>query len=301
MIRIIEASNYSLDAIDLYQKIGPVQFGLQEGIDLQTIIIVIRIGHYINSSFLDRYPSLKYIISPTTGITHLDVDEIERHRIHLRCLRDVPDKILQIKSTSEMTLGMAILINRKLGKLVANLVSDSAFHSRLEYCGNELSVNSLGIIGYGRIGRHLYDYCQRIWGTSLVWDIDQNRLDDLPLKSRAKNLDELLKNSKTICLCVDLNQTSLHMIGENELASMPRGACLINTSRGEVVDESAIEAAIKSGHLGGYATDVLSNEDFANISSNRLWKLAMQGHNVLITSHRWLYNRCYAFYRGHYG
>ena len=66
---------------------------------------------------------------------------------------------------------------------------------------------------------------------------------------------------------------------------MPRGTCLVNTSRGEVVNEQAVVDALVSGHLGGYATDVLTDEDFTTLHSNPLWIIASQGHNVLITPH----------------
>ena len=119
MIRIIEPENYSLEAIRQYEQIDAISYGMASEADFDCTTIVIRINYNINSSFLDLFPNLKYIVSPTTGLTHIDLKELDRRNITLRCLRDVPDEILDITSTSEMALGLAIMINRRLGRLLA--------------------------------------------------------------------------------------------------------------------------------------------------------------------------------------
>ena len=116
MIRIIEPENYSLEAIRQYEQIDAISYGMASEADFDCTTIVIRINYNINSSFLDLFPNLKYIVSPTTGLTHIDLEELDRRNITLRCLRDVPDEILDITSTSEGGLGAGYHDQPKVGE-----------------------------------------------------------------------------------------------------------------------------------------------------------------------------------------
>lgn len=109
---------------------------------------------------------------------------------------------------------------------------------------------TLGIIGYGRIGRTLATYASAMGMTVIVFDRGYG----------SAVLERLMAESDYISLHVPLTADTRGLIGENELSCMKRGAVLINASRGSVVDEIAMIAALQSGRLGGAVLDVFADE-----------------------------------------
>ena len=134
---------------------------------------------------------------------------------------------------------------------------------------------TVGIIGYGRLGRMMARYCSSFGSKVLVCDPYCRRVNKVGLK-------ELFDKSDIVSLHVHVTDETRHMIDENLLGNLETPVYLINTSRGEIVDEKAIIAALESGKLLGYATDVLEDE-FGNIKNSDLTK--RQDLNIIITPH----------------
>jgi D-3-phosphoglycerate dehydrogenase len=125
----------------------------------------------------------------------------------------------------------------------------------------ELANTTIGLVGFGSIGRAM---AQRLapFGSRLLYSA-RHAVDpaiEQQFGVRYASLDELLTSSTIVSLHVPLTGATQGLIGEAELAKMPAGAFLVNTSRGEVIDEAALRRAIESGKLGGAALDVLYNE-----------------------------------------
>jgi phosphoglycerate dehydrogenase-like enzyme len=125
----------------------------------------------------------------------------------------------------------------------------------------DLSTSTIGLVGMGSIGRSV---AERLlpFGSHLLYTarhpVDQTIEQQLAL--RYTSLDDLLASSTIVSLHVPLTADTQGLIGEAELAKMRPGALLINTSRGEVLDEAALQRALVSGHLGGAGLDVLRDE-----------------------------------------
>jgi phosphoglycerate dehydrogenase-like enzyme len=125
----------------------------------------------------------------------------------------------------------------------------------------ELANTTVGLIGFGNIGRAL---AQRLapFGSRLLYTA-RHAVDPATEQQfgvRYASLDDLLASSTIVSLHLPLTGATQGLIGEAELAKMPAGAYLVNTSRGELLDEAALRSAIVSGKLGGAALDVLYNE-----------------------------------------
>jgi len=125
----------------------------------------------------------------------------------------------------------------------------------------ELDKTTVGLVGFGSIGRAV---AQRLdsFGSHLLYTT-RHPVDsaiEQQFGVHYASLDELLASSTIVSLHVPLTGATRQLIGGAELAKMPVGAFLINTSRGEVIDEAALHAAIQNGRLGGAALDVLDNE-----------------------------------------
>jgi phosphoglycerate dehydrogenase-like enzyme len=125
----------------------------------------------------------------------------------------------------------------------------------------ELANTTVGLVGFGNIGRAV---AQRLapFGSRLLYTTHHaiDPATEQQFGVRYASLDDLLASSAIVSLHVPLTGATRALIGEAELAKMQAGAFLVNTSRGEVIDESALHRAIESGKLGGAALDVLYNE-----------------------------------------
>lgn len=127
--------------------------------------------------------------------------------------------------------------------------------------GNELWTKKLGIIGLGRIGQEVakrgLGFEMEIHGFDIYWP--EAFAESHPVK-RHDDAMGVLREADVVSLHTNLSEETRHLINADSLAQMKEGAWLINTSRGELVDTDAVVAALDSGHLGGYATDVLDEE-----------------------------------------
>jgi phosphoglycerate dehydrogenase-like enzyme len=117
-----------------------------------------------------------------------------------------------------------------------------------------------------------------------AYDPYVNKFDDWV--EAVNDLNTITKNVDILAPCVHLNNETEGIIGKQEILNLKKGSYLINTSRGEVIDEDALISAIESGHLAGAAVDVISGEQTKNIREHKLVDLAKNNKNFYITPHR---------------
>jgi D-3-phosphoglycerate dehydrogenase len=142
----------------------------------------------------------------------------------------------------------------------------------------------LGILGLGRIGEKIARY-----GVAFempVFAFDPLRPDWVEGVARCESLDQLLARSDVFCIHVPLNGATRGMIGRRELERLPVGAWVVNTARGECLDEDALVDLLASGRIGGGALDVLCDERGGDdLASRRAVAYARAHSNLLITPH----------------
>lgn len=145
----------------------------------------------------------------------------------------------------------------------------------------EVRGKTLGIIGYGRIGRQVGVLAESMGLTVLYHDIEQQ----LPMGNNRPqlDLDELLANSDYVTLHVPETDETKNMMTAERIAKMKKGACLLNLARGTVVDIPALAAALRSGHLGGAAIDVFPKEPKGNGPGFESELIGLP--NVILTPH----------------
>ena len=132
------------------------------------------------------------------------------------------------------------------------------------FLGPSISGKTLGVIGLGRIGTMVAKLAKG-FGMNIIYNKSKPDPEiEKELGAKFHKLDELLKSSDFISLHVPLTEETRHMINEKTLSKIKKGALLINTARGPVVDEFALVNALKSGQLGGVALDVFDNEPNIN-------------------------------------
>jgi D-3-phosphoglycerate dehydrogenase len=215
-----------------------------------------RLGHRIDEAILGPSPRCRILATPVTGLDHIDLAACEQRGIRVISLRGEVEFLRGVRGTAELTVGLAIALMRHIAP-AARAVRQGQWNRDL-FRGGELYGNTAGIVGMGRLGTLVADYLRAFGMTVLGYD----PRDDFPSEAaeRMASLEELLERANVVILLVRYDSTTRHLIGARQFSQMRPGAVLVNTSRGGVVDEEALLAALHSGSLAGAALDVLDGE-----------------------------------------
>lgn len=283
---VLEPNNYSLDALALYRDLGQVYLGLDVLPDKKEVsILVVRLGYNIDDEFLNLFPNIRWVISPTTGLNHIDLKYCEENGITVFSLNDQPEAIQLVTSTSELTIGLILSLLRKIN----SAHKDVTYHQnwdRDKFKSRQLSKLTLGIVGLGRIGSHVATYAHAFGMKVLAYDpyISSEVFSNLNVEQC--DLIPLLEKSDIVSIHAKLNPENYHLIGLSELNKMRKDAILVNTARGALLDETAAALQIEQGFLAGVAVDVLEYEHTEmDWWDSPLVKAAKANYNVLVTPH----------------
>ena len=192
---------------------------------------------------------------------------------------DTYELINNLPSTSELAFGLMMSLLRNIPKSFNSVKSYNWDYE--PYIGHQIKGKTIGTIGYGRLGKIM---CDLFYG----WGVEKLAYDPYERITTARGtpLKELLKKSDVVFLHTHVTDETRGMVDEEFLSKMKKGSYLINTARGELVDENAIIKSIKQEHLKGYGTDVIADE-FGNINKSNLVEFALlnPNSNVVITPH----------------
>ena len=143
-----------------------------------------------------------------------------------------------------------------------------------KFMGHQLKGKIIGLIGYGRLGKMMETFCNAFGMTVKIHDPYEG-YDDLDL---------VLRESDIISLHVHANDETRHMINKKTLVKMKNNSYIVNTSRGEIVNEHDIVDTLRSGKLKGYATDVIEDE-YGSRENSPILNGIKEGLNILVTPH----------------
>ena len=241
-------------------------------------ILFVRFKYLIDKNFIDKYPNLKFIISATTGIDHINQSYCKKKKITIYSLNDIKNQIQNISTTADLSFGLILNLLRNISHSSKKILNKKKF-DRYEFITHDIKKISLGIIGYGRVGRKVKKYAKFFGIKTLYCD---KLLDK---KNYKKKFYNLVSNVDIISINANVIDKK-KIIDTKEIKMMKKNAIIVNTSRSSLVNEDAIAKAILSKNLFGYATDVISNErDIKKLKNSKLFKLSKNGYNVLITPH----------------
>ena len=242
------------EALDLLSEVKPV--GIIAGLEP------------ITAHVLQQAKGLKAISRCGVGLDNVDLNAAGSLGIAVANTPDAPTE-----AVAELTIG-----------LIFNLLRRVSFFDRelrkgnwIKETGSLVRGKRVGIIGLGRIGKEVAEMLlalgAKVAGTDIKPDYEWLQKNQVPLVS----LEELLKQSGILCLHLSPKPDNEHLIGRKEMEAMPKGAYLINTSRGEVIDPDALYSMLTNGHLSGAALDVFDQEPY----TGPLTRL----DNVILTPH----------------
>lgn len=280
-ILIFEPENYAPQALNNYSKIGNVWFPGQKFENDNIDVLVIRLASVTKDGALNKFKNLKHIITNTTGDTHIDLVECRRRGIQVHNFMDQTEKLDDIRATSEITLWHLICGFRKVHLYNKNLLKGPV--DRSDFIGSTISGKTIGIVGMGRIGKHTAEICKAL-KANIVWFDPYKK--EAPIGNKLTSLEVLFETSNAISLHLPLNDSTKNIINEKLLCKLKPGSIIINTSRGGIVDEHAMESFLISKKIGYYGTDVLACEEVGNEFESRLLNLFREGHQgINVTPH----------------
>lgn len=238
----------------------------------------------VTKEIIDNAPKLKVIGKHGIGVETIDVMHATRKGIYVV---NVPYE--SVETTAEFTIAMILSLLRKIPQAHAEL--KRGVWRRDTYLGENLEDIIIGIIGLGKIGRAVAVRLKALKVKGIkgfdpyLNEAERSRLSFVDF---VDDMSELLSNSDLVTLHVPLNSETKGMLNRSRIFSMKKGAYLVNTSRGEIIEEEALIEALREGYLAGAALDVFVHEhESFKLYGETLLKL----ENVVLTPHIAAYTR----------
>ncbi len=263
MIRVLiaEPLDFSSAARAVLEEVSEVELralseGALAGAFADYDVVWLRLGHRVEAGDLGEAPRCRILAVPATGTDHVDLAACERAGIEVLSLKGEVDFLRGVRATAEMTIALTLALLRKLPEAAEHVRAGGWDRDRFR--GRELAGKTAGVVGVGRLGemvaRLLAAFEMRVLG------FDPHREFSAGVAERRDRLEDLLAESDLVSLHVPFSPATRHLMNQEAFAAMKPGAVLVNTSRGGVIDESALLEALESGRLAGAALDVLEGE-----------------------------------------
>ena len=215
--------------------------------------LVVRSAVQVDDALLEHAPKLRVVGRAGVGVDNIDADSATRRGI---VVMNTPGA--NAVAVAELTIGLMIALARKIPAATSTMHAGKWEKKNLQ--GSELRNKTLGILGLGRIG---LEVAKRARGFGLeIIGVDPFVSAAVAREAgiRLVQLDELISSSDYLTLHVGLTPQTHSIINAKTLAAMRKGVRIVNCARGELVDDAALVAALKSGHVAGAALDVFVEE-----------------------------------------
>jgi phosphoglycerate dehydrogenase-like enzyme len=213
--------------------------------------------------------NLKYVITATAGYSHLPLEKASKKQIQI-----INCPTHNSQAVAEHVFALMFALSRKVVECQINMIKGNWKKSPYSFLGDEVSGKTLGIIGYGNVGKKVNKIGLGL-GMKIIKVDSGNSMEDF---------EDLIKNSDYISLNVSLNDKTRLMINEQRINLMKASAFLINTSRGAVIDQEALFNSLKAKRIAGAGLDVFQNEPSIGKVPKEIAKLANLP-NVIVTPH----------------
>jgi D-3-phosphoglycerate dehydrogenase / 2-oxoglutarate reductase len=216
--------------------------------------VVVRSRTKIDANVIEKASKLKLIARPGTGL-----DNVDLRAANARGIEVVNSPEALVEAVSEHVLALMLALAR--GIPAADSSTRSGLWQKERFVGLELKGKTIGIAGMGRIGRRVGEIAKVLGMPVLGYDIIEISKEVLSsIGCTMVDLDTLFSSSDFVTLHVPLSPETKHLVDSRRLSLMKRGSFIVNTSRGEVIDEAALAQALIEGKIAGAALDVFENE-----------------------------------------
>ncbi len=264
------------------------------GEDVSFDAISVFVNSKLDKATLLRFPKLKFISARCTGYDHIDLEACKERGIAVSYVPGYGDN-----TVAEFAFGLILNLTRKIYDAIDAVKEKDSFDFK-GFRGTDLKGKTLGVIGTGRIGKEAVRIAKGFGMNVLAFDIHPDMKFAAEAGISYAPFEELLKQSDIISLHAPLTAETRHIINMQNADLIKRGAYLVNTARGPLVETDALVYALQRGILKGAALDVLEEEgdmrdEMAFLKKEKVaegeLKTVMENHilmrmpNVLVTPH----------------
>lgn len=224
-----------------------------EKINPEAEVLSVNIHSTVNKELLDKMPKLKLIATRSMDIEHIDMDYATMRGI----------SVVNVPSLGEFTVAehafaLLLALARHLPQVTAK-VRQGRFRSD-DYVGFDLSGKTMGIIGMGKIGKQVAKIAHGFGMEVVAFDPNPDTWASKDLEFRYATMDEVLEQSDVVSLHAKLTPDTYHIINASTLGKMKKGAILVNTANGQLVETRALLEALLDKNLAGAALDTIEGE-----------------------------------------
>ncbi|MBN1441065.1 MAG: phosphoglycerate dehydrogenase [Planctomycetes bacterium] len=250
------------DALQILRESGQIEIDYRPGLPLQEKLkaaekasaVIVRSATKVDKQFLDAAPSLELVVRAGVGVDNVDVDHATRRGV---AVQNIPEG--NVRSAAEHTIGLILALCRNIPQAHVSLRSGE--WERSKYVGVEVQGKTLGVVGLGKIGRHVVKMAQGLGFKVLGHDpyVSQHLAEEMGIEL-TDSIDDLAGEVDVLTVHVPKGAGTMGLIGRSVFSKIRPGCRLINCARGGIVDEDALIEALDSGRLAGAAVDVFSSE-----------------------------------------
>ncbi len=246
------------------------------------------LGFFYDKAKIDRMPKLKVIASNTTGEPHIDRAYAEKKGIKVVSLKYEQEFLNTITPTAEHAWGLLLALTRRTPWAFQSVLG-GRWDRRPWGAHAMLSRLSIGIAGMGRLGTLVAGYAESFKMPEIYFYDPQVEKSRTAKAQKVGSLEELVAKSDIVTIHIPAEKETHKIFNAELFAKFKKGAVLINTSRGELVDEAALLAALENGTLAGAALDVFDGEYEMNhdelLQKSSLLAYTKTHDNLILTPH----------------
>ena len=252
--------------------------------NINILIVDPGANYLVDSSLLSNAENLEIIVSPSTGSDHVDLDYCRKNNISFDCLRGKEAIISNIHASAEFSFSLLLAMVRHM--IPSTYAAEKGYWREIEdnFRGIEIAESTIGLIGYGRIGKKMARYSKAFGAKVYAYDpyvtVEKNSGIH-----QTSSLNDLLEKSDIVCLHVHLDEKTFNMFDEEQFLKMKKGSYFLNTSRGGLANEDAMLRSLNSGHIAGAAVDVISGEQGDNFYNHKVISYARDNSNLIVSPH----------------
>jgi D-lactate dehydrogenase len=228
-------------------------------------VLSVFVGSRVDAEHMDRFPKLKAIVTRSTGFDHIDLEEAKKRGI---TVSNVPT--YGENTVAEFAFALLLSLSRKIYSSYDRLLKEGSY-SAVGLRGFDLMGKKIGVVGTGHIGRYAIKMAKGFGMEVVAFDVNEDHEYAKEMGFMYVTLEDLMSQSDIITLHVPYNTHTHHMINMDNISKIKRGAHLINTSRGQVVETAALVRALEEGIIEGAGLDVLEEEELMKDGTSILY------------------------------
>lgn len=219
-------------------------------------IIIASVTPFFTAEFFEHKDELILISRHGIGYNNIDLNAAKKHDTIVTIIPALVERDAVAENNVTNLLGLMRQTVSSHNRVVSNRWED-----RASFVGNTLFNKTVGVIGVGNTGSCVVETIRNGFRCEvLAYDPYKSKLHIESFGAKKVEFDELLKRADVICLCASLNEGNYHMINQEAISKMKDNVYISNSARGALIEEEAIVEGLRSGKIGGLATDVLEEE-----------------------------------------